>query len=74
MKYHYLNDSEISDYIQEEQRFNQYLRQRRADELGRNEPHSMIIEYDRLIFASDRRLIALYTKNRRCGNISDFIG
>lgn len=69
-----LSDSEVSDCIREERRYNQYLRKRRAESIERNEHRSMIVQYDQMIFASDRRLVALYAKNRRCGNISDFTG
>lgn len=72
MKRFRMSDADVSDCIREERRFNEYLRKRRSERIGRGEAYGEIAEYDRLIFASDRRLIALYAKNRRCGNIDDF--
>ena len=62
----HLSDAEVLDFIRSERNYNKPLRRRRADSIQSGESKDIIAHYDHLIYGSDRRLISLYAKNRRC--------
>ena len=60
----YLTDEVLHDLIQEERRYNEYRRKRRAKAAGTYGRFDEVAFYDKQIYESDRRLMVLYEKNR----------